>query len=56
MKRLKTYLLILLAALAVLAIGIACAYNERGYWAYGGEFLLPIAVAVALLPKKGEKR
>lgn len=55
MKRWKKYLFILLTAIAVLALGIVCAYNERGYWAYGSEFLLPVAVAVAMLPKKGDK-
>lgn len=49
----KKTIISLLIALGVFALGIVGAYMQRGYWAIGIEYVLPVIVLAVLL--KGEE-
>jgi hypothetical protein len=51
----KYYITTLLIALAAGALAVAGAYMQRGYWAVGAEFVVPVIVTIALLYMKGEE-
>lgn len=50
----KDYIITLLIALAAGALAITGAYIQRGYWAVGAEYVVPVIVTIALLYMKGE--
>ena len=51
----KTTTINFLIALVVAALGIAGAYLQRGYWAFGIEYVLPVIVLAVLLYMEGEE-
>lgn len=51
----RKYIIAIITALAAGAIAVAGAYVQRGYWAVGAEYLVPIAVAATLLFMEGEE-
>jgi hypothetical protein len=51
----KNYIVNILIIIAVAVLAITGAYIERGYWAVGMEYAVPVIVAALLPFKKGEK-
>ena len=51
----KHYITTLLIALAAGAFAIAGAYMQRGYWAVGIEYAVPVIVTALMLFMEGEE-
>lgn len=51
----KGTIIINLGLILLLGITVASEYSRRGYFAFGGEWLIPVAVNAILLIRQNEK-